>query len=233
MPPRTERHLFLDQWRRNFTTTGALTASSRALARAMTAHIEPGGSPLRILEAGPGTGAFTAEIARRMGPFDRLDIYEINEAFAAYLRERIERDPVFEPCRSRIALHQADILELPDDAVFDRIVSSLPLNNFEPERVRSIFDMLLSHLSPGGVLSYFEYAFVRTLKGWVSRGQERRRLRAVEEVTAEYLRRFEMRSDPVVLNLPPAVARHLVKPVEHMVPAPPVRGALRPAAAVR
>lgn len=228
-----ERRLFLEQWRRNFTTTGAIMASSRALTRAMTANIRPGDAPQRILEAGPGTGVFTAEIARRMGPHDRLDIYEINTAFADYLEERIQSDAVFAGMEGRIRLHRCDILDMPPEAIFDRAVSSLPLNNFQPSSVRKIFDTFFAHLSPGGILSYFEYAFVRTLKTWVSAGSERRRLKGVDQVTAEYLQQFQIRSDPVVLNLPPAVARHLVKPIAVEVPSPRVSGRLRPAAAVR
>jgi phospholipid N-methyltransferase len=231
--PRDERRLFLEQWRRNFTTTGAIMASSRGLARAMTANIRPGDAPQRILEAGPGTGVFTEEIARRMGPHDRLDIYEINAAFASYIERRIEQDPAFAGLEGRIHLHRTDILDLPADATFDRIVSSLPLNNFEPSSVRRIFDTFFAHLSPGGILSYFEYAFVRTLKSWVSGGPERRRLRGVDRVTAEYLQQFQVRSDPVVLNLPPAVARHLVKPVALELPSPRMPAGLRPAAVVR
>jgi phospholipid N-methyltransferase len=228
-----EKRIFAEQWRRNFTTTGAISASSRALARAITSQVIPGDSPCRILEAGPGTGVFTVEIARRMGPFDRLDIYEINPAFADFLDARLQGDPAFEAARGRIILHREDIPLIPADAVYDRIISSLPLNNFQPLQVRKIFDTYFSRLTPGGILSYFEYAFVRTLKGWVSSSDERRRLRAVEEVTSDFLRRFQVRSDPVVLNLPPAVARHLVKPADLKVPAGHVRAPLQPAAVVR
>lgn len=230
---RKARKIFLEQCRSHFGTTGAFAASSRGLARAMTTHITPGDAPRRILEAGPGTGVFTAEIARRMGPFDRLDIYEINEAFADFLQERLRTDPVFRGLEGRISLHRSDILRLPRESVFDRVVSSLPLNNFEPDCVRTIFDTLLTHLSPGGILSYFEYAFVRRLKGWVSGAPERRRLRGVDEVTSDYLKRFQVRSDPVVLNLPPAVAHHLVKPATLEVASRKVAGSLRPAAVVR
>jgi phospholipid N-methyltransferase len=199
----------------------------------MTIQIAPGNAPLRILEAGPGTGVFTEEIARRMGPFDRLDIYEINPAFADFLRHRLAHDPVFTGLEGRVSLHAADILNIPGEAIYDRIVSSLPLNNFEPDCVRLIFDTFLSHLTPGGVLSYFEYAFVRTLRRCVSAAPERRRLKEVSTVTTDYLRRFQVRSDPVVLNLPPAVARHLVKPASLKVPETRVQRGLRPATAVR
>ncbi len=225
--------LFLEQCRRNFAQTGALAPSSRALARAITSHVTPGDAPRRILEVGPGTGVFTVEIARRMGPFDHLDVYEINPAFADHLEEVLLGDPAFEAARGRVTLHRRDVLALPPEALYDRIVSSLPLNNFEPEMVRAFLDAFMQHLTPGGILSYFEYVLVRALKRCVSPRPERERLRLVGEVTGEFVRRYQVRSDPVLLNLPPAVARHLVKPVAYSVPATKPARALRPAAAVQ
>jgi phospholipid N-methyltransferase len=232
MRRRTPIRFFLKQCRENFRHTGALIPSSRALARAMTAHVGPGDAPRRILEAGPGTGVFTEEIARRMAPFDRLDAYEINDAFADYMEERIRRDPVFAGLEGRLFLHRRDVLELPPDAVYDRIVSGLPLTNFDAQTVRRLLETFMTHLTPGGVLSYFEYAFIRTVKQYVSTRPERNRLRGVGEVTDEYVRRYQVWSDPVLLNLPPAVARHLVKPAAHTVTAA-APAAWSPAAAVR
>lgn len=229
----SERRVFAEQSRRHFATTGALAASSRALARAITSRVAPGDVPRRILEAGPGTGVFTLEIARRMGPLDRLDVYEINPAFSEFLEARLEKDPAFEKARGRIRLYRLDILDMPPDVAYDRIISSLPLNNFDPESVRTVFETFLSRLTAGGILSYFEYAFVRTLKGLISLGKERRRLRGVDRVTSEYLHRFQVRSEAVVLNLPPAVVRHLVRPAEARIPSPRLGTRLRPAAVVR
>lgn len=232
-PKRNPVGIFLEQCRRNFHETGALTPSSRALARAMTANVSPGESPRRILEAGPGTGVFTAEIARRMGPFDHLDVYEINQAFADHLEERLRTEPVFVPVAGRVKLHRRNVMEVPPDATYDRIVSSLPLNNFEPDCVAALLTTFMSHLTPGGILSYFEYVLIRTLKGLVAGQAERDRLRQIGEITGEYVRLFQVRSDPVLLNLPPAVARHLVRPSTIKLPARAPSPHLRPAAAVR
>jgi phosphatidylethanolamine/phosphatidyl-N-methylethanolamine N-methyltransferase len=225
--------LFLAECRRNFTQTGALAPSSRALARAITSNILRGDAPRRILEAGPGTGVFTLEIARRMGPFDRLDVYEINSVFADHIEELLRTDPVLRALEGRLILHRKDVLEIPADAVYDRIVSGLPLNNFEPECVKRIFESFMSHLAPGGVFSYFEYVLVRAVKRCVSRSAERDRLRRVGEIAGEYVSRYQVRSDPVLLNLPPAVARHLVKPLAVKLPATKAARSFEPAAAVQ
>ena len=77
--------LFLQEFRRNFHSTGALAPSGQRLARTLAHYVNhrTDDRPKRILEVGPGTGAVTRQIIRRMHPADRLDLVEINEAFAA------------------------------------------------------------------------------------------------------------------------------------------------------
>ena len=225
--------IFLEECRKNFSQTGALAPSSRALAAAVTAYVSSMDAPRRLLEVGAGTGVVTGEIIRRMGPYDHLDVYEINPVFADRIDARLATDPEFEAGRGRTTLHRKDVLAMPPEAVYDVIVSSLPLNNFEPEKVREFLDTFMAHLVPGGVLSYFEYVLVRTVKRCLSTAVERDRLRQVGEVTDEFVRRYQIRSEPVLLNLPPAVARHLVKPSTRVAATPRAASSLRPAAAIQ
>lgn len=225
--------VFIDQFRRNFRHTGAVLPSSRALARAMASFIGQGDAPRRILEAGPGTGVFTETIAGRMAPFDRLDVYEINPGFADYLEARFRTEPVFTALEGRLTLHREDVLALPAEATYDRIISSIPLNNFDPGWVRELLGTFMGHLTPAGVLSYFEYVFIRKLKSVVSARQERERLREIGEVTAQYIEMYQFRCDHVLFNLPPAVARHLVKPMATKLPVTMPAPGLQPATAVR
>lgn len=225
--------IFLDQCRKNFHHTGSIIPSSKGLARAITSQLVAADSPRRILEAGPGTGVFTATIASRMSPFDTLDLYEINPVFADYLEKRLETEACFTALGGRIKLHREDILALPDNAVYDRIISSIPMNNFQPEWVKKLMTTFMAHLSPGGILSYFEYVLVRRLKQVVSPRNERMRLQGISDVTAEFVQRYQLRADHVLLNLPPAVARHLVSPLAVRRAATSGARGLRPAAAVR
>ena len=48
--------VFLKGARRDFRHTGAIAPSSRFLARAITSAIDPAAAPLRVMEAGAGTG---------------------------------------------------------------------------------------------------------------------------------------------------------------------------------
>ncbi len=200
--------LFYTQFREHFHTTGAIAPSGAALARAITTPLAlaPAGG-LRVLEVGAGTGVFTRAILDQLGAGDGLEVYEINPAFRPFL----------EACRAEAegrgigcGLHFASIAELPAGAEFDFIVSGLPLNNFAPEQVEAWLGLLLGHLRPGGVLSYFEYLYIRDLKcAWIRDAGERARLRAVGEVVEAFLRQNPHQETRVGWNLPPAVAHHV------------------------
>lgn len=202
--------LFYREFRRHFTATGAIAPSSPALAHAITAPLaRPAAGPRRVLEVGAGTGVFTAAILRRLRPGDTLDVYEINPAFRPTLEARIRHARALErgiACR----LHVVGICDAPPPEPYDFIVSGLPLNNFSAPDVEHILALFMSLLRPGGVLSYFEYPYLRDLKrALVHDPAERARLRAVGRVVHEFLRHHPRRSVPVPLNLPPAVAHHV------------------------
>lgn len=198
--------------REAFQQTGAIAPSSRFLARAITSAIRgQGRRPLRVLEAGAGTGALTGEILRCLPEGSTLDIYEINPVFAGYLQEKFG-GPERGPGRRLVQVHNRKVQEISAESRYDAIVSGLPLNNFRPAEVREILTVLMRTLQPGGVLSYFEYLLIRELKSFAARAHERRRLKEVGMVTGRFLDAYEFRRDAVVLNIPPALVHHLGKP---------------------
>jgi phosphatidylethanolamine/phosphatidyl-N-methylethanolamine N-methyltransferase len=218
---------FFREFRRHFQTTGAILPSSRFLARALVRPLRGPRPPCRVLEVGPGTGSVTCEIARRMQPGDRLDAVEINGRFVELLERRLKRDRVFVSRRDQIEVIHAAVQDLLGDAVYDFIVSGLPLNNFPVALVREIFATYDRLLKPGGVLSYYEYTWVRQLKTPFVDRRERRRLFRVGRVMRGYIRNFQIRRERIFINVPPATVRHLrFKPA----PAP---AAERSAGAVR
>src|SRR5262249_46482242 len=121
---------FFGEFRRNFNQTGAILPSGAFLAGALVRPLRGSRPPGRILEVGPGTGSVTRAIARVMRIGDRLDAVEINARFAWALRDRIARDPLFEPFRGDVEVITAPVQELIGESVYDYIVSGLPLNNF-------------------------------------------------------------------------------------------------------
>jgi phosphatidylethanolamine/phosphatidyl-N-methylethanolamine N-methyltransferase len=205
----TEYGAFWRETRRHFRTTGAVLPSSPFLARALVAPLNIHPSPARILEVGPGTGAVTRAIARRMRDNDRLDAVELNLKFVEQLRRRLDREPAFANRRDQIRLIHSAVEDLPGEAVYDYIVSGLPFNSFPSTLVRRIFQAYSRLLKPGGTLTYFEYVLVRQIQTPFVNRIERRRLYRVGRVVDQYIKAFQVHRERVFMNVPPAIVRHL------------------------
>jgi len=194
---------------KNVRQTGAVLPSSPALARVMTRTLRAADGPKRLLEVGPGTGAFTREMLAALRPGDELHIVELNPAFCARLEARLlgpfrRRNP-----NAHVYLHQAPIEQANLEGVFDFIVCGLPFNNFPSTLVRSIFRQLLSLLAPSGELVYFEYAGVRVMKAPLVGSDGRRHLRQISNLGRALRRRHRGKREFVLGNFPPAIAVRL------------------------
>ncbi len=205
----TECRQFYSEFRRQCRNTGSILPSSRNLARALVAQMQQTAGPRRILEVGPGSGAVTAEILGNLRPDDRLDIVEINENFVALLRRRFADEPLFRQHTEQVNLRHAPLQDWPGTGGYDFLISGLPLNNFPLALVREIFVSYQRLLKPAGVLSYFEYLWIRTLKTpFVSR-RTRRHLHVLGRFLGRRIRAYQFAQQRVLCNVPPAVARHL------------------------
>jgi len=207
---------FFRETRRHFGDTGALLPSSRFLARALASELRklrgPQGTsptPCRILEVGPGTGSVTREILRQLRPGDHLDAVELNSRFVALLERRLAKEWLFQFHHQQVKIIHSAVEDLPGEAIYDFIVSGLPLNNFPVAHVREIFKVYKRLLKPGGTLTYFEYVLIRQLKTPFVNRRERRRLYRIGRVIGEYIRDYQIRRQKVLINVPPAIVRHL------------------------
>jgi phospholipid N-methyltransferase len=205
----TECGSFIREFRRHSRTTGSLLPSGRFLARALVSELRKPRSPAAILEVGPGTGSVTQEIIRFLQPNDRLDVVEINSSFVELLRTRYEREWSMRIPREQFRVLASAVEKLPGRAVYDNIVSCLPFNNFPVAQVREIFRAYARLLKPGGTLTYYEYVFVRQLKTPFSNRHERWRLRGVGHVVRGYIKSCQVKQQPIFINVPPAIVRHL------------------------
>ncbi|MSQ96444.1 MAG: methyltransferase domain-containing protein [Gemmataceae bacterium] len=205
----TECRQFYRQFRQQYHTTGSILPSSRGLARAMTRPLRQAKAPRRILEIGPGTGAITAEIVRQLRPGDQFDIVEINADFVAFLNTRFAEEADFRKRRSQSRIMHCPLQEVPGEKMYDFLISGLPLNNFSLELVDDIYKSYERLLKPGGTLTCFEYVWVRAIKMPFVRGKDRERLTQLTHYLEVKFRRYQIGQEIVVLNVPPAVARHL------------------------
>jgi len=180
------------------------------LGRALAAPLRRShdNAPRRILEVGPGTGAVTVEILRQLRPADQFDIVEINAAFVALLERRFAEEPLFQRRRAQTDILHMPVQQVPGVGVYDFMISGLPVNNFPVALVREIFDSYRRLLKPGGVLSYFEYLGIRTVKGLVVGAKQRRRLHVLNRFFERRIRACQVGSERVFFNVPPAIARH-------------------------
>jgi phospholipid N-methyltransferase len=200
---------FFREYVRRFETTGAVAPSSRFLARALTRPLRARTDPVRVLEVGPGTGAVTRAIVRYIKPGDRLDLVEINERFAALLKDRFAADPYYRHVADCAEVHVCPLQAFSPTGRYDVIVSGLPFNNFPAALVEELLDLCLELLNPGGTLSFFEYMYVRPLRRLVARSHEKTRLGEIERILQERFSRNRFHTDWVFVNVPPAWVQHL------------------------
>ncbi|MFN8389121.1 MAG: methyltransferase domain-containing protein [Bdellovibrionota bacterium] len=187
--------------------------SSAALGRAMVRPIREADRPLNILEVGPGTGPFTRQIIKLMGPEDRFTICEINPRFLALLKKKLERHPNFEQHRDRIRFFQGPVQALPESGAnekFDIIVSSLPFSNFTPDTVEEILSLFEEMTAENGSVTFCEYIGMRKLSAVLSSRRGKERLAGVDEVIQRWVGKVEasgqVKKQLSILNVPPAFA---------------------------
>ena len=212
----TDYLTFIRELPRSFAEIGAMLPSSKYLGREMVRPIRQAQRPLKILEVGPGTGPFTRQILQLMGPQDEFIVCEINARFLNRLKKGLEQSPYYRANSGRVSFYQGSVFDLEriyEPSTFDVIVSSLPLANFSPEMVESIFNLFDTLIAPGGSVTFFEYAGLRKIGTPFRSASGCARVRAVDEVVRRWCDHVsesgEVRRKLALLNLPPAISIEL------------------------
>jgi phosphatidylethanolamine/phosphatidyl-N-methylethanolamine N-methyltransferase len=144
---------FIRSWIEKPLAIGAVTPSSRALARTMASYVDAG-IPGPIVELGPGTGPVTAALVARGIDPARLVLVEFNAEFCRLLAKRYPAATVVQGDAYRLRPLLAGALQEPAAAV----VSGLPLFT-KPLRMRlRLLYEAFALMSPGAPFVQFTYA---------------------------------------------------------------------------
>ena len=155
---------FLRTWLTKPALTGAVSPSSRALARAMAKEV-PADGDWPVLELGPGTGPVTAALIERGVAPDRIVAVEFNPEFCGLLVRRFAGVNVVEGDAYDLTMTLPPSLHGPYAAA----VSSLPLLNRLPPARFALIEQVLDRLLPGSSLIQFSYGFGPPVKAAPSR----------------------------------------------------------------
>jgi phospholipid N-methyltransferase len=209
----SQQKLFFQQFMQNPFQTGAILASSKALARAMVTYLAEKQGQVRVLEVGAGTGAFTAEIIPLLQAGDSLDVVEIDPKLMAYLQQRYQQDPRLHPDGIEVRFFNDDVRNVSFQVDYDYIIFSLPLTNFPLAMVQEILDVMMSRLKPGGVFSYVKYIFLSRLKYLLSGPAVRAEMQAKQAVMNVFAAKYQVERRAILCSIPPAWTYYWQKPV--------------------
>ena len=147
----TEYLDFLAAWVQKPRQTASVVPSSRYLARLMVAQIDPAGG--RVLELGGGTGVFTRAILETGLPAAKLEVVEINPAFARGLRRHFPTVSVLETPAQIVSTATAG-----EPGAYQTVVSGLPLLAMDRHVHYDILSESFRMLQPGGSFVQFTYS---------------------------------------------------------------------------
>ena len=146
---------FIGSWIKKPLAVGAVTPSSKPLARTMAQYVDPDATG-PVIELGPGTGPITEALIEHGVDPSRLVLVEFNPVFCQLLRERFPEATVVQADAYR--LHEA-LAHYTRHGVA-AIVSGLPLMT-KPLRTRMrLLREALALLAPQAPFVQFTYAVV-------------------------------------------------------------------------
>ena len=142
---------FLAAWVKKPRQTASVVPSSRYLARLMVAQVDPADG--RVLELGGGTGVFTRAILQTGLPPEKLEVVEINPAFARGLRRHFPQVSVLETPAQIVSTATAGA-----PGEYQTVVSGLPLLAMDRHMHMDILSESFRMLQPGGSFVQFTYS---------------------------------------------------------------------------
>lgn len=146
---------FIGSWIQKPLTVGAVTPSSKLLARTMAQYVDPDGDG-PVIELGPGTGPITEALVEQGVDPARLVLVEFNPKFCELLQRRFPAATIIQGDAYRLRASLSGLAAHEASAV----VSGLPLMT-KPLRTRMrLLRDALSLLQPRAPFVQFTYAVV-------------------------------------------------------------------------
>jgi phosphatidylethanolamine/phosphatidyl-N-methylethanolamine N-methyltransferase len=146
---------FIGSWIKKPLAVGAVTPSSKPLARTMAQYVDPDATG-PVIELGPGTGPITEALIEHGVAESRLVLVEFNPTFCQLLRERFPEATVVQADAYRLR----EALSHYTRHGVSAVVSGLPLMT-KPLRMRMrLLREALSFLRAEGPFVQFTYAVV-------------------------------------------------------------------------
>lgn len=139
---------------KNLKTSGTITPSSRFLAQKMLKGIDFSSSKV-LVELGPGNGAITRQILKRIQPNSQLICFEVNDVF--YEELQAIQHPQLTVLKVSAEHVQAEIEKLGFTKAC-HIISSLPLTLIPKEVSLTILSNSLGSLSNRGTFIQYQYS---------------------------------------------------------------------------
>jgi phosphatidylserine decarboxylase len=204
-----DKYLFLQQLGNGFSDIGAIFPTGSPAARSLCSEIRRTRGPKRILEVGCGTGPVTEAVIDAMSDEDTLTVCDLNESFMNYVKKRFEEEPKFAARADQVSFYIGDVTELGTENAFDIIISSIPFTTLESDMLKKVIAHYKFLLTPGGSLTYIEYAYFRDIRDALQPVHKDARYEQVSDQIREMLESYEFRSEVIRSNFPPAVVRSL------------------------
>jgi phospholipid N-methyltransferase len=129
----------------SFDTTGAISPSSRKLSREVARAVDLKRAKV-VVELGPGTGAVTEKILRRISPSTLFFALEVNKSFIRSTKRRCPGTIVYHDSAANIRKY----LDMHGAPGCDCIISGLPWACFNNKLQLQILRTVRDCLNPGG-----------------------------------------------------------------------------------
>jgi phospholipid N-methyltransferase len=141
---------------------GALCPTSISNARSICRSVDAG-SPVVVVEYGPGTGVFTRRLIQQVHPDSTILAVELNRGFAGRLRRynklRKTKTPRLIVAKSN-ALNVGELLERHGLGRADYVLSGIPFSFLDARTRVDLIDRTHEALVPGGRFVAYQYSFL-------------------------------------------------------------------------